>query len=99
MCLLDGVLARVQAPRWAVHQRLIFASSFSGSVASSHAPPGHENKHRKSSFAMAILLRQWRMRAQWKAHDPLRQSAWLDADRAANNAANMAASLAPLNLR
>ena len=51
-----------------------------------------------SSIAAAIPLRWWRMMARWKAHDPLRQSAWSAADRAANNVANMVASLAPSNL-
>ena len=39
MCLLDGVFVGVQAPHWVVHQRLLFASSFSGSGASNHTPP------------------------------------------------------------
>ena len=37
-----------------------------------------------SSIEAAIPLRWWRMMARWKAHDPLRLSAWSAADRAAN---------------
>ena len=64
-----------------------------------YEPSDKQNTRRKSSFATAILLQRWQMRARSKAHDPLHRSAWSAADRPANNVANMAASLAPSNLR
>ena len=39
MCLLDGVLVGIQAPRWVVHQLLLFTYSVSGFGASNHASP------------------------------------------------------------
>ena len=44
----------------------------------------HENSRGSPSIAAAILLRWWRMMARSKAYDPLRQSVWSAADRAAN---------------
>ena len=98
MCLLDSVLVRVQAPRWVARQRLTFASSFSGSGASNHAQPTMGLAVALPFIATAIPLRRWRMMARSKAHDPLRQSAWSAADRAANYVVEMAAPLAPSNL-
>ena len=56
MCLLDGVLVGVQAPRWMVHQWLLFASSFSGSGASNHVPPTMGITVTLSSIAAAIPM-------------------------------------------
>ena len=56
MCLLDGVLVRVQASRWVVHQQLVFASSFSGSGAPNHVPPTMEIVVALSSIATVIPL-------------------------------------------
>ena len=89
MCLLDGVLIGIQAPRWVVHQRLLFSSSFSSSGASNHAPLTMGIAVALLSIATAMPLRWWRTMACSKAHDPLCQSAWSAADRAANNVANM----------
>ena len=75
MCLLVGVHVKVQFPYWEVHPQLIFGSSFCGCSSATLESPDHENTRRKSSFATAILLRWWRMRARSKAHDPLRRSA------------------------
>ena len=99
MCLLVDVFFRVRAPCWEVRQQLVFGSSFCGRSSSILEQPDHENTRRKSSFATATLLRRWQMRARLKAHDPLRRFAWSAADRPANNVANMAASLAPSNIR
>ena len=85
MCLLDGVLVGVQALRWVVHQRLVFASSFSGSRASSHALPTMGIAVALSSIATAIPLRWWRLMARSKAHDPRRRFGWSGAHRADNN--------------
>ena len=85
MCLLDGVLVGVQDPRWVVHQRLIFASSFSGSEASNHAPPTMGIAVALSLIAMAIPLRWRRMMTRLKAHNPRRQFGWSDADQGDNN--------------
>ena len=76
MCLVVGVLVKVQLPYWEVHQQLVFGSSFCGCSSSILEQPDDKNTRRKSSFATAILLQRWRMRARWKTHDPLRQSAW-----------------------
>ena len=84
MSLLVGVPIEVQFPCWEVHRQLVFCSSFCGCSSATLEPPDHENTCRKSSFATAILLRRWRMRARWKAHDPLHRSAWSAADRVAN---------------
>ena len=100
ICLLIGVLSRVRVPCWEVRQELVFCSSFCGCSSSILKQPDHENPRRKSSFATAILLQRWRMRAHLKAHDPLHRSAcWSAVDLPANNVANMVASLAPSNLR
>ena len=99
MCVLDGVLVGVQAPRWMVHQRLLFASSFSGSGASKHAPPTMGITVALSSIATAIPLRWRQMMARSKANNPVRQFGWSAADRADKNIADMAILLAPLNLR
>ena len=98
MCLVGGVLVGVQAPRLAARQRLDFASSFSGSGASNHAPPTMGIAVALSSIATAIPLRWWRMMARSKAHDPLRRFGWSTANRATNNVVEMAAPLAPSNL-
>ena len=99
MWLLVGGVAKVRAPPWEAYQELVFASSFCGSSSSYVEPPTMGIAVALSSIAAAILLRWWRMMARLKAHDPLRRSAWSAAGRAANNVANMAASLAPSNLR
>ena len=75
MCLFVCVPVKVQFPCWEVHQQLVSGSSFCGCSSATLEPPDHENTRRKSSFATAILLRRWRMRARSKAHDPLRRSA------------------------
>ena len=98
MCLL-AIVANVQAPRWEVHQQLVFGSFICGCSSSILNPPDHDNTRLKSSFATATFLQRWQMRDRSKAHDPLYWSAWSAADRPANNVANMAASLAPSNLR
>ena len=56
MCLLDGVLVGVQAPRWVVYQWLDFVSCFSGSGASTHAPPTMGIAVDLSSIGTAIPL-------------------------------------------
>ena len=99
MCLLDGVLIWVQAPRWVVHQRLVFVTSFSGPGASNLEPPTMGIAVALLSIATAIPLRWWQMMARSKAHDSLRQFGWSAADRAYNNVADMAIPLAPLNLQ
>ena len=99
MCLLDSVLVGVQAPHWVMHQRLLFASSFSGSGASKHAPPTMGITVALSSIATAIPLRWRQMMARSKAHDPVHRFGWSSADRADNSVADMAIPLAPLNLR
>ena len=99
MCLLDGVLLGIQASWLMVHQRLLFASFFSDYGASNHAPPTMGRAVVLSSIVTAIPLRWWRTMARSKAHDLLHRSAWSAVDRAANNIANMATSLAPSNLR
>ena len=50
-------------------------------------------------IATAIPVRWWRLVAQWKGHNLRRQFGWSAADRADNNVADMAAPLAPSNLR
>ena len=72
MCLVVGVPVKVKVPCWEVRQQLVFGSSFCGCSSSILEPPDHENIHRKSSFATAILLRRWQMRARSKANEPLR---------------------------
>ena len=59
----------------------------------------HGNSRRSLCIAAAILIDWWQMRCRWKGHDPRHRLVWSPADRAANNIANMAASLAPSNLR
>ena len=99
ICFLVGVDLKVQVPRWVVCNLLVFGSSFCCCGLSNLAPPDHENSLRKWQFARTILLQWGQMRAWWKAHDLFRWSAWSAAGRAANNVANMAASLAPSKLR
>ena len=72
MCLLVSVLVKVQVPCLEVHQQRVFGSSFCRCSSPILEPPDHENTRRKSSFATAVLLRQWQMRARLKAHDPFR---------------------------
>ena len=83
MCLLVGVVAKVQAPRWEMRQQLVFGSSFCGCSSSILDPPDHEDTCRKFSFATAILMVRWleirratttKRRAQNKlmAHHPAR---------------------------
>ena len=98
MCLLDGMLTRVQAPRRVAQQQLVLGSSFCGSGSSNHEPSDHGIAAALHCIAAAILIGRWQMRALWKAHDPLHQFAWLTADQAANNAFEMAAPPAPSNL-
>ena len=99
MCLLDGVLVRVQVPRWVVHQRLVFASSFSGSGAPNHAPPTMGIAIPLLSIAMAIPLRLRQRMARSKAQDPFHQFEWPEADRADNSVVDMPIPLATLILR
>ena len=54
-------------------------------------PPDHEMAAALHCIAADILIGRWQMRALWKAHDPLHRFAWSAADRAANNAFDMAA--------
>ena len=59
MYLVDGVLVWVQALRLVVHQKLVFASSFSSSNASNLKPPTVGIAVALSSIVMAIPLRWW----------------------------------------
>ena len=82
MCLLVGVIAKVEAPRSEVRQQLVFGSSFCGCGLANLEPPTMGIDVALPSIAAVIPLRWWRMMARWKARDPLRQSAWSAADRA-----------------
>ena len=99
MCLLVGVVAKVQAPRWVACQRLVLGFSFCDCGSSNLEQPTMGIAVALSSIAVAIPLRWWLMMARSKAHDPLRRSAWSAADRSDNNVADMAIPLAPSNLR
>ena len=99
MCLLVGVVAKVQAPRWVACQRLFLGSSFCGCRSSNLKPPTTGIAVTLLPILAAIPLRWWQMMARSKAYDPLRQSAWSAADWPDNNVANMAILLAPSNLR
>ena len=59
----------------------------------------HGNSRRSLCIAAAILIGRWQMRCLWKAHDPRNRLVWSAAGRAANNVADMAASLVSSNLR
>ena len=59
----------------------------------------HGNSHISLCIVAAILIGWWQMRPWSKVHDPRHQLGWSAADRAANNVANVAVSLAPSNLR
>ena len=56
------------------------------------------NSRRSLCIVEAILIGRWQLRCHWKAHAPRHRLVWSAAGRAANNVANMAASLAPSNL-
>ena len=56
MCLLVGVVARVQAPRWVVCQRFVLSSSFGGCGSSNLEPPTMGIAVALSSIAAAIPL-------------------------------------------
>ena len=88
------MLVWVQAPRWMVHQRLVFASSFSGSGASNLKPPTMGIAAGLSPIAMTILLCRWQMMARLKARDPRHRFGWSADDWADNNVADMAILLA-----
>ena len=70
MCLLVGVVAKVQAPRWVVCQRLVFSSSFCGCGSSNLEPPTMGIAVALLSIAAAIPLRWWRMRLVRKPTTP-----------------------------
>ena len=57
MCLLVGVVAKVQAPRWVACQWLVLSSSFCGCGSSNLDPPTMGIAVALSSIAAAILLR------------------------------------------
>ena len=46
MCLLDGMFAKVQVPRWVAHQQLVLGLSFCGCGSSNLEPPDHVNTRR-----------------------------------------------------
>ena len=56
MCLLVGVIAKVQAPRWVVCQSLILGSSFCGCDSSNLEPPTMGIAVALSSIAAAIPM-------------------------------------------
>ena len=99
-CLLDDVTPGVQVPYWEPLQEVAARFFFGGAGLRNHEPRTME-----IAAALFVLRRvflsvlRWQMRCLWKPHDPRYQLVWSAADRAANNVANMAASLAPSNLR
>ena len=95
--LVRSAFPQHRAPCWEVCQELAFCSSFCGCSSSILESPDHENSRRKSSFATAILLRRWRVRRL--VRKPTTPSVDPHSHRTANNVVNMAASLAPSNLR
>ena len=100
MCLLDGVLIGIQAPRWVVHQRLLFSSSFSSSGASNHAPLTMGIAVALLSIAIAIPLRWRRMMARLKARDLFHRFGWSSANWVDNNVADAYGhSAGAINLR
>ena len=80
------------------NKNLIFLF-FSGSGSSNLKQPDHGNSRRKSLIAAAISLRQRKMMAFSKAHDPIHQFAWLLTDQTDDKAVKVAAPQAPLDLR
>ena len=74
------------------------SSSFCGSGSSNLEPPDHGNSRRILFFAAAVSLRGWQMMALSKAHNLLYQFTCSAADRTDDNAFEMAALSAPLNL-